>query len=720
MITRFVCCLLIFISCSSPYYNTLYNAEKLYKSGERLAPRALINRKDIHYRSSVSSASKSVSKNADLEKVLEKCARVLIDYGDTQEENSYADEAYYLMVKSSFYLERYDECVQIAKRMEDKSPNSHYLNEVHVYKADALAHLGDFTAAIQTFQQVDENSDLDIYAESVMGVAKVAETQEKNDQAISVLLAFYNRLHESERLGDISEEMRFDLLDYLTDLLIENRSTDEIINITTNFSDFDNIEFKKRLAVKRITAINQVGNQDLIDQFVETVYDDPDLSPEADFIDFIDLLRSRNEMPDSVLNKAVITFEKENRTSQFLSDVYYMYIDRLKKSDAEADSIVKAYAKLLLYEKNQEKKDDLTQQSNQFKEYAKFYNDRKAISQLRLRLDSMNYAYDNGIDFDSLAVDSNRIAKLASEIGTKDLTNKWDFANYYYDDKEIIKARQLFADIIEMESDTVRLPLAYLYLAQIEERLENQEIADSLYRLVYANFDQYKENDDLMAKLGIEKKVKLSKSELLYRNTMNQIDLDKTAYPVFESKYQQIVDSLAENSKALEKLKFNRIYILLRDNSQPDSTIQYIKSFKKDYPKSELNAYLNKYSLTPVEEKEEVKEEKRDEAKQVEEDRSSELPRQQVSSAVSSKFQNDSSIRLLSEVKDIYPYSQNLEIDVELELNTAGEVSKVNLLNESALDVQAKIESICKVFKFNAADVGKRSFKLTIKLGDLR
>ncbi|HCX72299.1 MAG TPA: hypothetical protein DHM37_01130, partial [Candidatus Cloacimonas sp.] len=133
--------LLIFaiFSCTNfnAYYNTFYNAKKLYKEASEM-PRRDDGRAN----------SNAIGK---YNQVIKKCGIILTDYKDSK----YADDALMLMGKAFYYKGRgYVQAIEKFEELIKFYPESEFYEEAHLYLAKSHYQMNKKTQAIEELKEL--------------------------------------------------------------------------------------------------------------------------------------------------------------------------------------------------------------------------------------------------------------------------------------------------------------------------------------------------------------------------------------------------------------------------------------------------------------------------------------------------------------------------------------------------------------------------------------
>jgi len=340
--------LIIFFSIlSCAYYNTMYNAEKLYDEGTL----KIANSKD-------GKISADIKNNFN--SAIDKCWTLINVYSDS---NKWADDALLLIGKSHYLIEEYTKSERFLNQFILKYPKSDLIYEAKIWYAKVMIKLDNDDKALENLNNIlvdDMNSELK--AESYSSIGSIYYKRGDFEEAIKYL----------EKCVEISYD---DILSASSQLLIGNiyfkleRYVDAIenYNFVLEFDPVEEIEFQAliskvdaQLALNKIDLAIKTLNQMLRNTKIKEKYslveaklgDCFRLEGKTDFAaeHYLDVMQ---EYPRS-LGSAKASYELAK-----LLEFHYHY----------ADSAMKMYSNVKQQSNNSEYVEDAANRANLLKKY---------------------------------------------------------------------------------------------------------------------------------------------------------------------------------------------------------------------------------------------------------------------------------------------------------------------------------------------------------------
>ena len=162
--------LFLIISCA--YYNTMFNAFKMYDEGNL----KIANSRDGKI-------------NADIKKTfnsaIDKCWTLINSYGDSSD---WADDALLLIGKSHYLIEEYSKADRFLDQFIKKYPKSELLNEAKIWYAKVLVKTKEDDKALIILNEMLVNDvDDELKAEALSSIGSIYYLREEYDEAINKL-----------------------------------------------------------------------------------------------------------------------------------------------------------------------------------------------------------------------------------------------------------------------------------------------------------------------------------------------------------------------------------------------------------------------------------------------------------------------------------------------------------------------------------------------------
>ena len=670
MLVRFIF-FTILLSCSSPYFNTFYNAEKFYESGEK----KFTNDKTIWEESENYT-------NPELTKAIEKCAKLLTDYGDNEEENSYADDAYIMMIKSSYFLKNFHEVIKLNDLMLVKTPSSPFISEAQIYAGNAYLKLGETELARTSYQNIDNVAkNFNLIARSQIGIASIYNDEKEYEKAVKVLLSALKYEEKSEELTLVlDEDIRYEILSLLISTLNEKSDFKTVVMETNDWQKLKDSKSKETIVIDVLKAHLQHKDKDLFIGFVERVKNDGDFSINLQFLDLLELygyyISDKLEEYDFKYNELY-----KELGFKYKKELNAVHIKRLQGNPDYRDSLLKIYNIQLSQVKNNKVRSELIQDIEKlsfFIRVEKTVNDaEEKIIEIESKMDTVESS-------------SEDFKKLQNEFRVqKELVYATDFelAENFFNEKKYDRAYKYFNKFIEVSKDSSKLAVSNLYLANIFELNSETEKAKERYQYVLENFPEYQNEKELYNKLGLE--IKKNNNEKLFEDFLNKYDYENIEWGKFDNEYSYVINQIDTSSEYYEKLKFVSIMLSIKHNPNNQNTITKIETFRKNHPNSIFLQEINKYPTKAISEEDLKNENKSDD--------------------------EEGGIRLLTPLKDSYLAEEDAIIPVELKINANGIVKSFDIKGKRFDGFKFSVAIVVNDLKFNKADEDERIYEVKLR-----
>ena len=661
--------LIVLFSCSTPYFNAFYHAEKSFEKGV-----AEWKKKQFETREEEELVEQTFT-NTDLKNAIEKCQYILERFGVHEEQNSYAPDAYLMISRASFYLEDYETAITSAELLEKNNPNSQLLSEALLIKGNAFLKLGKYDLAKDAFKSIPlKLQNLSIVAQSKLSTAKILVQDQDVEEAIQVLEATLE--YEKQNEFDISyeEEIRFELVDLLTRLLENNSSYVKLLNYTKDVFEYENIKYKLILAEKRINALIELNQTELFRDYIDELSEDDEFMLQPDFIDYLNLKYKFHTGTDiSSLESDLTNYALLHQTSTHHYKVNLLKTRYLLDHNY-TDSALVIYKSAIGKIRNTKDKKYHTAEYNKISRNLDLVKKADEYSNALVimdhRLDSLK-----GIVTDTVY---NELLVKRNELNEKRALNDYAFGVFYFDYKRPKLAKPYFQSYVDIGSTPETIASALIHIAYIEEE-KNPVLADSLFRYVYHNYDSFKQNEGLIAKLNISDIERLNKNTRIYRNFLQNVEDKNLSLSSLNDQIKYTKSLLDSSAIEHEYIDFYRIHYLISDESKKRMAIPYIKQFKEAYPSS---AYLDEIKhfivdqdvFDKVEERERIKKERANQPK------------------------------LLSEIKEEYITSIDSVLTIEIDVTPSGHVSSVDVGQGITGELKQFILDIVTSWKFEPSE----------------
>ncbi len=184
------------LACAScAYYNTFFLAKKHYKQAER-------------FRSERPDDQPTSSEIASYEKCIKQCSKVIAEYPNSK----YVDDALFLMGKSYYYWERYDDAMKWFGRLQEIYPQSVHIREARFLTARSHLALREYVEAENILTQLlSSPGGEELEKERIMfALSEVAVKRGYSDAAVAYLRALLAgeppdrlKLEANLALGDV-------------------------------------------------------------------------------------------------------------------------------------------------------------------------------------------------------------------------------------------------------------------------------------------------------------------------------------------------------------------------------------------------------------------------------------------------------------------------------------------------------------------------------------
>jgi TolA-binding protein len=669
----FIC---FMFSCSSPYFNTFYNAERFFEAGESKFNTNASSWEEIENYT-----------NPELTKAIEKCAKLLTDFGDNEKENSYADDAYLMMIKSSYYLKNFSEVIQLNDLMLIKVPNSPLLAEAQIFAGNAYLKLGDTQQARNSYQNIKNVAkNFNLIAKSQIGIATIYLNEGEYDKAVNVLISALEFENKSEDIPlFLDEEIRYQLLTMLIRTLKERADYKKIIDHSKDWVKLKNSDYKEVLVLSILNAHLELQEPNVFVNFFSKIKNDGDFTINTQLQSIFDLYNMYIERNFDFYD---LEYEKLYKEPGFRykKELSLVHIKRLEGTPEFRDSLLKTYNIHLSQIKGNDERLTVIQKIEKLSFFLKAD---------KLRMDSDQKIEEIKSKLDTLDKNDPDYKKLEKDIMIqKELKYSADFdlAEHYFNDKNYDLAYKYFNNFINNSTDSSKLAVSHLYLANIFEINSDEEKAKKNYRYVLENFPEFQNNIELYKKLGLS--VKANPNQEIYANFLNKYDYENLSWDQFYNEYKVVVNRIDTASEFHEKLKFVSIMLSIKHNKNHTYTIGEIEAFRKSYPSSIYLQEINKYPTKAF------------------------TDTDQINKNSDDKDEDKTNIRLLTPLKASYLAEDNALVEVELTIGGDGSVKSFEIKKKEQIEYKFSVAIIVNDLKFNKAEEEERKYLIKFNFTD--
>lgn len=403
------------LSCTNfnAYFNTFYNAKKLYKEAS-----------DIPRRDNGRASSNAISK---YNQVIKKCGIILTDYKDSK----YTDDALMLMGKAFYYKGRgYVQAIEKFQELIKFYPESEFYKEAHLYLAKCRYKMNKKQDAIADLKKILSKPDFkEIHPNALLTLAEYYEAEENYLQAEYNLTRIVDNFPKSKQyetaffnLGKLYwQEEKFqrsrDTFQALKDSKVSKRTKlNARYYVTLNDLELGN--YKKALRESRVLLKDEV---------------------KADKFPTIELMEARSLANLQKTDEAAKLFQKivdENKRTEVAAQAYFYWGEMHFQITHDYETAIEKYNKV----QNQKRNSDFVE---------------KAVSKSAVASQIIQYYHpDSSLDIETLVDQQFKLA----EFYLQNLQQP-DSALVVYDD--IIERK----DLVKTEIDTLKSDLDSLYQA---------------------------------------------------------------------------------------------------------------------------------------------------------------------------------------------------------------------------------------------------------------
>lgn len=436
--------LLTFLQCTA-YFNTFYNAETAYKEANVAHSKVMRNYPD----SIVVTPTQEIA--VKYERAIEKSIKVIETYN---KKKKWHDDALFLMGKAYFFKKDMAKAIRRFNELQQDFPSSPFIPESYLYMAKAYIEDDNLNKAEEVIEMIlQKYPALDKEQQVSMLMMEIAVRRHGNAQAILLLEKAFKSVK--------SEEKRIDLILRLAELYIEMKQYHKAIVL---------LEHTPRK--KNFPEQSYRMDKALVNSYIEI----DSLQKALSLVESMRMKKKYEDHKSEILFKKGIILAKLGRTDDAIF-VFEEITSKLDSAKVQNDTCYicsqALYELALLY---QNKKADM---ENAKKYYSLSSQSKdtshKVISKQRLDAIDMLHRLREGKD--SLdGPKSSRLYKIAEL--------------FKYELKEPDSAYAQYLTIInDSSSDSALISKALSAAAfVVREELNDSVKADSLYRIILANF----------------------------------------------------------------------------------------------------------------------------------------------------------------------------------------------------------------------------------------
>lgn len=352
--------LLIFaiFSCTNfnAYYNTFYNAKKLYKEASEM-PRRDDGRAN----------SNAIGK---YNQVIKKCGIILTDYKDSK----YADDALMLMGKAFYYKGRgYVQAIEKFEELIKFYPESEFYEEAHLYLAKSHYQMNKKTQAIEELKELLQKKEFkEIHPQILLTLAQYYKDDENYLQAEYYLNNIVNKFPKSDEF----EQAFFNLGKLYWEEEKYQRSRD-------TFTELINSKVSKRtkLDARYYLALNQLE----LKNYDQALQESRELlKDEVDPANFpkIELLIARSLANLKKTEKAAELFQKiidENKRSKVAAQAYFYWGEMHFQITHDYEAAIEKYNQVQNQDRNSEFVEKAVSKSSVASQIIQYYHPDRTL-----------------------------------------------------------------------------------------------------------------------------------------------------------------------------------------------------------------------------------------------------------------------------------------------------------------------------------------------------
>lgn len=515
-------------ACSSPYFNTFYNAEKSFQIAER----------ELQKTRSLSTLSVR-----ELNKAIAKSKKVLNRFG-ADSTNTYADDALLMIAKASSYLRDYYTSIDAANQLITTFPQSTFASEAravlwHAYVAtNQFDEAGDLMTAIDEATVSPENR-----VQLDLARAEIHRKRRERNAQIDDLLAAYQHAQQIE-----DDETRDRLSDDIIDAILTAQAEDGIRSLTTRQTLY--FEMKEPvLKQKWYPAFMVLALSDSIPALITGMQNDD--------------VFTGNEEIQAQLERALTLVQRD--TFGF----YTRYIEDPKKVKKPLD----IYQFAVFQDVHRDNLDSAlvyyTRSNNQMKDLRVKQSITDRMTQLRQLQQLVR------LEQQIRGAGMKSVESLSNDDRIKLADIYYQYANFYLIQTDSITANDYLNQSEQLYSaDDPRVVPILLLKAFIQEH-HSRALADSLYRNILRRFPDHEKAGPIRDRLGISKRRVESD---VYQEYLTKIEPDSVSIAEIQTYMKQMsVDSAhpdywpfqrlivyrqlqSEHLDSLDQIRLNELY----------------------------------------------------------------------------------------------------------------------------------------------------------------
>ena len=607
---RLLYLLLIAVSMTAcAYYNTLFNALKLYDSGNKKIATNKTNEITPEIRK-------------DFYDTIDKCWKLINLYSDS---SKYADDAFLLIGKSHFQVEEYTNAERFLTQFISRYPRSSLIPEATLWLAKSLVKLNKPDQASEYLNSIIiENRHRALTAQAYYYLAEIFLNQKNYDPALNN----YRQCIKNSKDDELSSLAQLKI----ADIYFEEKEYNQAINnydLVSKLSAPLRIDYDAQC--KKVSTIILIGDYE---QAIEVL---TGLLNQSRFIDFYAYFEARLGECFTSLKKYTLAAEKFNSILQMYPRTEGSAIAAFRLAQLEEtyytdpDSAQKLYLRVDKEYKNSIYKTEAAQRAQLLHEYLLIKED---IDKDMADLLTANPADTTTVPLladsaemrtDTLAVKP--VQKAGSASKKKDVPppikrsyvqiknsldkNRFALAEFfllnmqYYDSSQVA-----YNDFISSSADTALIPKAYYALYYIAAEIKGDSAAAQTYKDIL--LEQYPSSiyaDYIRSKAQIQKTAIVEAVDSIKINYLQAESL------MFNDQYDQAIDQfnrIAEQdsgSRWAEKSRYAVAWIYERKLGDIPRAVEAYTKIVQEYPSSTLAQIArNKIKIPdePVEKKDET------------------------------------------------------------------------------------------------------------------
>jgi len=582
------------------YYNTMFNAFKMYDEGNL----KIANSKDGKITPDIKNTFNST---------IDKCWTLINMHGDSSD---WADDALLLIGKSHYLMEDYTKANRFLDLFIKKYPKSELLSEAKIWYAKVLVKKEDDEKALEMLNELLVNEvDDDLKAEALSSIGSIYYLREDYDEAIKKLKECIE-VSDDEILLATSQfqigKIYFDLEKYVD--AIEN------FNYVLDYDPPEELEYN--------TLMNKVDAQIKLDKL--------DLALKT----LSQMLRNtkikdKHSLVEAKMGECYVLQEKQEYATEHFFDVIIRYPKTLGSAWStfqlagllenfyfNADSAKKMYLKVRQESAKSEFVEQSSQRSNLLKKYlelktkiSKNHEDINTFTEMLLdttivdTLSDSLATFTSVSDSDSVAVPEKKetkesLAKKLADAENQLVKNKYNLAEFFLlNMQNYDSSAAAYINFIDAGLDTARIPKAYHALSYIYSyKLNDSTRADSIDKIILEKFP-----DSQYSEFILNRNSPVKEGEVIEQNPMKDKFLIAENY-LYDDNYYIALDTLAyiaENDSGNEwggKARYTISWIYETKIKDIDKAIESYTILAKEYPRTEFEKIaINKTKIPKIE-----------------------------------------------------------------------------------------------------------------------